>query len=180
MRSPMKRYENKTMKALPIISVTLILLVGCSPTPEVSFKPEVAPDGLQFELGSKNVNGFSKALFWEKDSGKMLWDVDLKYFPGPTLKYGELPSGFTTFGGNRGSAEQRYPQDAAAVPIPMNKVIYVRLGYQYDHFVGASSGTSHFAFQLDNDGTITDFGEQPYRLRKQEANAIEEAKSSSP
>ena len=149
------------MKIYTILILATLLLTGCG-VPQVSFKPQKKADGIQFHIGLKNANGLLRLKLWEKDTRKTLWDINLNYYPGPILKYGDVPSNFTTFNGAGNSAKQNYPADAAPAPIPVGKDICVCIDYQYDASMAACTSSKCYAFRLEPDGTIVDLGEQPF------------------
>ena len=92
--------------------------------------------GVDFLFDYKNVNGLLHMQIWGKESRAILWDVNLNYYAGDKLKYGEVPSEFLTFNGVENYARQRYPlNNKAPEAIPLDKEIYIRLEYQYDEFI---------------------------------------------
>ncbi len=120
------------------IVLFILLLAGCG-SPQVSFAPKIEPEGIAFHIALQNANGFLRMMLWEKDTRKTLWDINLNYYSGPVLKYGEVPARFTTYNGGRNSAKQNYPKIVVPRPIPVGKDILVYLDYQYDGFFEASA-----------------------------------------
>jgi hypothetical protein len=147
------------MKRTSALLIASLMLAGCG-KPHVTFLPQKTQSGLEFHLNLKNVNGLLRTTFWEGENQKTLWDVNLNYFPGPILKYGELPADFTTFNGDTDSARQDHPKTLGALPIPAETIVYVQVGYQYDEFISACASDKIYAFQLTKDGSVINMGEQ--------------------
>ena len=165
------------MKDLSLLLATL-LIAGCA-KPQVSFTPVPSDDGIEFHTALINANGLLHITVWEKESRKTLWDVNLNYFPGPVLQYGQVPPTFLAFNGVRNFAKQTYPPDGVPSDIPIEKVICVCLEYQYDRFV-PSCASQFYAFRLEPDGGITNFGKQPGPSAEHRADIYDSAEQRSP
>lgn len=144
-----------------ILSVCTILIFGCKSS-KLSFTPEMKNNQCEFHFGYNNVNGLLSLMIWEKDTRSLLWEIDLNYYQGSILKYGEIPSGYSTFNNApERSAMQKFPADLLPPrTIPTEKDIWVCIDYQYDSFLSACSSSKYFSFRLNTDGTLTNIGEQ--------------------
>jgi hypothetical protein len=70
-----------------------------------------------------------------------------------------VPQDYKIIHGLVRSANQIYPNNDTAIPIPREKEIILRLEYGYDTFMAACSGTGFYAFRVKSDGTVVDLGE---------------------
>ena len=153
------------MKNPLFLFALLCLLCGCG-SPELTFTPGIEANGhVAFRLGLENADGFLRMMLWEKKSRRTLWDINLNYYRGPVLKYGEIPSRFVTYRGSRHSAWQKYPKTGLPQPIPTGKDILVYIDYTYEGPLGYSASAKIFAFRLEADSSVVNLGEQPYPSR---------------
>lgn len=47
----------------------------------------------------------------DKITGEIIWSVNVDYWPGGHVKYGQLPSNFSTYNGGVNSAVQEFPKE---------------------------------------------------------------------
>lgn len=119
-------------------------------------RPRHDREGTHFEISSKGCNNLSHLTVWERGAITPLWDINLRYFTGSEIKYGELP----TKPANQYFIPQRYPLDGSPAPIPVGKDILVKIDYQYDEMLAPSTGHRIFGFKLEADGSISDVDSQ--------------------
>jgi hypothetical protein len=117
--------------------------------PDVALSAARKGDRLVFTLGLKRANGLLGFRIVDPQSSQVYWNVDLNYYPGPILVYGEVPSSFEDRNGNVQSAVGgRKPSE-----LPRGKELRVCVNYQYDNYTGACSGEETFALVIAPDGT---------------------------
>ena len=155
-------------KIVSIIVGSIVLGIAClvlaiyPRQPAALFSPTMKDGEVEFHIALKNARGFLRLIVWEKESKKTLWNVGLNYFPGPSIKYGDVPRNFKALSGLKHSAKQDFPDGVAPSPIPKGKIIHVCLDYQFDMFLTPSSRLEFFAFRVEPNGDITDIGKIPH------------------
>ncbi len=119
--------------------------------------------GIEFKFKHENVNGLLQLIVWEEGAKDILWDVNLNYYTGDTLKYGEIPIQFITFNGVKNSAKQNYPiNNIAPIAVPVGSIIYVYISYQYDTFISPASSSHVYSLQVGENGIIVNKGIVPF------------------
>lgn len=114
-----------------LLATSLIALLlsphlgACAPQPEMS--AEIKEGRLILALDRDRANGFLGLRMEEEATGEMLWHVNLHYFPGGEVTYGEAPQDFRTWNNNPRSAQDVVPAQA----LPTTPIL-VSLSYQYD------------------------------------------------
>ncbi len=132
----------------------LLVLQGCG-EPQVEIIPIKDGNDIEFQFKHKNINGLIHLTLWEKDTRKTLWDINLRYYSGDILKYGEVPKNFIKFNERKDSALQYFPKDnEPPIKIPIEKTIYVYLQFQYDTFISSNAGSKFCAFIIRNNGEL--------------------------
>lgn len=143
----MKKKHILILMLLAIVVLVSYLLLRKS---EVVLNVSQRQDGgIDFLFDYKKVNGLYGMRVWEKDSRTLLWGIEVHYFKGDKIKYGEVPSEFLGPGGVPNSTRQVYPLDNQ-IPkaIPLDKEIYVSIDYQYDHLISACIGRDFYVFKI--------------------------------
>ena len=117
---------------------------------EVVLNVSQRQDGsIDFLFDYKNIGGLLHMRIWEKDSHTLLWEINLNYYAGDKLKYGEVPSGFLTFNGVRNYARQEYPlNNKPPEAIPVDEEIYVIINYQYDEYLVPCTSSVNYMFKI--------------------------------
>jgi len=125
----------------------------------ITFEAKKNKQKIEFHFQRNSANGLSHLIVWEKGARNILWDVNLNYFPGGIINYGEVPNEFTTFNGVRNIASQNYPDNETIAPLERDSEIYVYISCVHDTFFVPSSSVKVFSFRINSDGTIHNIGE---------------------
>lgn len=126
----------------------------------IGFKATIEQNKVGLHFQRHNAYGLMQLIIWEKDSRSILWYVNLNYYPGGIIKYGEVPKEFTTFNGVKNFATQKYPKNnKLPEQIPFGKEIYVYINYMHDKFFILSTSVKVYSFVWKDDGTIQNMGE---------------------
>ena len=109
-----------------------------------------------FHLRTRGFRGLSSFRIWRTDTKEELWYVNLNYFRGEHLTYGEVPKSFRTFNGNLNNARQEYPPDARKpAPLPPTATFMVELNCTYDAMFGPAGQSAFFLFATDATGGVS-------------------------
>jgi len=150
-------FGNSTMTRITLTVALLLAVVsaGCSPSPRLSLNARQEDGSTTFEFSTRGINGLLGLRVWKADTKELLWDVNLSYYRGPRLRYGDLPRDFETFNGQKDSATQAFPAKREKPrPLPANSKLYVSVDCQYDSFMAASSQTFLFSITTDTNGRV--------------------------
>jgi hypothetical protein len=143
------------MKQLLQLVVLSILVAGCSRDPTVTLSVSEEKGRTVFHLPTRHANGLLGVQVWQPDTGTLLWEMNLAYFRGARLIYGEIPRDFVTFNGGKNSAQQMFPRDdQPPLPFPPDARLLVAIELQYDAFMAASVRTRYFELKTDREGRI--------------------------
>ena len=113
-------------------------------------------DELVFHLRTRSVNGLLGLRLWRTDTKEVLWDVNLNYYPGGQLRYGEIPTEFRTFNGGLNRGRQNYPEgNRKPQPLPPSTTFMVELDYQYDTLLSPAAHSAWFLFSTDASGALS-------------------------
>jgi hypothetical protein len=145
-----------TTTVLRITALTLsVSVAGCSMAPAISMTAKQRGSDVDFEFGTRGINGLLEFRVWRADTRELLWDVDLNYYGGARLTYGDIPKDFTTTNGNQQSATQIFPADEAKPKkLPASGKVLVEVECQYDDFAAACSRRFDFAVTTGSDGRV--------------------------
>lgn len=143
------------MKQL-ILSIVLLMLVGgCSRDPTVTLSVSEEKGRTVFHLPTRHANGLLGIKIWQPDTRTQLWELDLAYFRGARLTYGEIPRDFVTSNGGKNSAQQMFPRgDQPPLPFPPDTRLLVAIELQYDAFMAASVRARYFELKTDREGRV--------------------------
>lgn len=144
------------MRHAVILAIILVsLLTGCTPRRNVSLAVRQTGSHTVLDVSTEGVNGLLGLSIWQADTRELLWKVNLDYFRGKQLVYGEVPAGFTTINGGENSAEQTFPaKGLSPPPLPSKRKIYVAIEAQYDEFMAASVRVFYFELSTDANGQV--------------------------
>lgn len=139
----------------PSIIFGVIAILGCSMKPQIFLETKGQGADTGFQIRAEGINGLLDLRIWEEETKTVIWQVNLNYFNGSHLGYGEVPGEFKTFNGATGSAKQLFP-NAAEHPsrLPAGKSFIAALIGQYDTVGGASVRVFYFRFSTDAEGQI--------------------------
>jgi hypothetical protein len=163
---------------LVVASLLIYLIFENAAEPSASLTLTEKAGILRFDITTHHVNGILGLRVWNFDqahtealariarheddreyeyvSNEYLWDVNLDYYQGPHLDYGEVPQDFATFNGGRNSAKQNFPKDGAKPhPLPPSTRIRMAIDLQYDTWAAASVTTRYFDLLTDREGHVT-------------------------
>ena len=141
---------------LCVASLLTTLFIGCSVTPKVSVVAHQQGADLNFSIQTEGIRGLIEAWFWEENTKQVLWRVNLNYYQGSQLKYGELPIKFKQPNGAINSAEQIVPANGEKPDqLPPGKSFYLAITGQYDTLMAASGKTFYFSFSTDSEGRMS-------------------------
>lgn len=128
---------------------------GCASRPVMELRAAEQSGNQIFEFSKSNLNGLLDIRIWRVEDKSVLWDVNLNYYDGERLAYGEIPKGFTTFNGNKNDAKQRFPlRGAAPDPLPAGAKLRMQVTVQYDTFMTAAATAFFYDIKTDSTGKI--------------------------
>jgi hypothetical protein len=111
---------------------------------------------IDFHLRTRGFHGLSSFRICRTDTEEELWCVNLNYFRGEHLTYGEVPENFRTFNGGLNNARQEYPSAARKpAPLPPSAMFLVELHCSYDAMFGPSFQSYTFLFATDATGGVS-------------------------
>ena len=139
-----------------IIVLTLsVSVAGCSMAPAISMTAKQRGSDVDFEFGTRGINGLLEFRVWRADTRELLWDVNLNYYGGARLTYGDIPKDFTTTNGNQQSATQIFPADGAKPKrLPASGKVFMEVQCQYDALDAPSTRSFDFAVTTGPDGHV--------------------------
>lgn len=141
---------------LCVASLLTTLFMGCSVTPKASVVAHQQGTDIDFNIQTKGIRGLGEVWLWIEDTKQVLWRVNLNYYQGPQLKYGELPIKFKQPNGAINSAEQIVPaNDEKPNQLPPGKTFFLAVTGQYDTPMAASEKTFYFSFSTDSGGRMS-------------------------
>lgn len=134
----------------------VFVAIGCSfgpPNITVTVNNEHGKNVFVFQ--HQNHNGLVGLSIWTVPDDALLWDINLRYFSGERLIYGEVPKGFTSVFGNQENAIQRFPTSGQTpAPLPANARLRMELSIQYDTSTSASGRSFFYDVVTDGIGNI--------------------------
>jgi hypothetical protein len=146
---------------LRIISIVVLVSVAVAfiwmLPPHCSTTARQRGSDTEFDIATRGINGLLGLRIWRADTRETLWDVNLNYYPGPKLAYGEVPADFETFNGAQNSARQNFPpDDQKPMTLPINSQLFVEVDCQYDHFISAACRCFYFLISTDEHGNLSE------------------------
>ena len=109
----------------------------------------------EFEISTRRINGLLHLSLWRAGSRELLWSVNLSYYHGPRLLYGDVPKGFSSFNGAPQNAKQSFPADGTKPsPLPPDSTLFMSLIYQYDSFLHPMTSTIIFSLTTNALGEV--------------------------
>jgi hypothetical protein len=143
------------MKLLSVLSLLVLMLDGCSADPRMNVTISNIGGKVRFQIHSKNIRGLLGMRVFQIEPRKLAWAVQLNYFSGNEILYGEIPQRFSTVAGVTEDAKQVFPPNDAPPPIlSRNTRFLVEIDAQYDSRGSAATRTFSFSFSTDSSGNI--------------------------
>jgi hypothetical protein len=134
------------------ISMLIIVsyAVSCSRSPELQLQVGRDQNGIYFDIQKNSVIRGLLSLTVETAQGDEVWSVDMNYYSGSSVRYGEVPRNIENPEGRR-NAEQEFPK-YRKLPNPLEKgeSYVVKIACQYDSSIGVPS-VARFRFTVDID-----------------------------
>lgn len=141
---------------LCVASLLTALFIGCSVAPKLSVVAHQRGSDLDFSIQTEGIRGLGEVWLWTEDTKQVLWRVNLNYYQGSQLKYGELPAKFKSPNGAMNNAEQIAPANGEKPnQLPPGKNFYLAITGQYDTRMAASEKTFYFTFSTDSEGRMS-------------------------
>jgi hypothetical protein len=138
-----------------IILVVMAIAAGCSRPPSLDVAASQVGDVAVLDLSGSRINGILDLSMWQVTDQKFLWDMNLNYFPGGRISYGEIPKGFTTFNGGKNDAVQRFPfSGVPPSPLPAHTDLRIQVTVQYDTMTTAAATSFFYDARTDENGLI--------------------------
>jgi hypothetical protein len=144
------------MKTGSLIFVILIAITaGCGRRPSFDLAASHVGGSTVFEFSGSRINGILDLSVWQVSDRKFLWDMNLNYFVGGRLAYGEIPKGFSTFNGGTNDAVQRFPfSGTPPIPLPADTDLRIQVTVQYDTLTTASATSFFYDARTDENGRV--------------------------
>ena len=112
-------------------------------------KPVFVNNDLIFKIDyGFTTNGLLQLIIIDTANSKTIWDIELNYFRGAILKYGEIPKNFETDGVTN-SAEQNFPVTGKPLSLVEGKIYKLYTDWQYDTIVASGKYKTEY-FKIEN------------------------------
>ena len=105
----------------------IFAVVSCQ-GPRIDVVPFVEGNRVVFDIPRSGINGLL-GIIVEDEAGHILWKVNLKYYNGRQITYGEMPRG----------SKQVIPADGSTPPDIRGRRVQIQVEYQYDEFMAPSA-----------------------------------------
>jgi len=120
--------KKKLTLALAVLIVTVVFVLrSCS---SETIQPVFVNNELHFKIEYGSTNGLLGLVISDASTGKALWNVNLAYFHGKYLKYGEVPQ--------KNNARQIFPTMGMPSGLIEGKIYRMYSDWQEDYFGCAS------------------------------------------
>jgi hypothetical protein len=137
-----------------VFSMIAFALFGCNNSHEVMVTATNEKSKLAFDFDYRNIGGLLKVKLWQCEPQVLIWELDLNYFVGPRLVYGETPLGFTTKNGALADANQVVPPLGTLLPpILEGHKFWLQIVYQYDAAFSANADVVYYLVEVGSGGS---------------------------
>ena len=131
--------------------IIYILCIGCSSEVKLgTLTPHFKNGPLSFDIDHGGTKGYLNLVISDVSNSEVIWDINLNYYMGKSLSYGEIPKEFKTSNGVTNSALQNVPKNS----MPPSKLIdghtYKAIStWQYDQLSTAMAEHNILFFKVD-------------------------------
>jgi hypothetical protein len=136
---------------IAFLLAVMLVHSACSPEPRADVTIQQHEHDFDFQFHTSGVIAIMGLTLWGADTKQLFWAINLNYYNEHRLRYGQVPTAFTTFNGVRNSATQNHPP----LPLPPNQHFYLAIVCLHRAFPEPATATFLFSFATDNEGRIS-------------------------
>jgi len=116
-------------------------------------QPKIEGEDIVFYIDYKKTRGLLDLTVTDVSENKVVWDINLSYYYGQELRYGEVPLEFKTNNGVTNRARQKIPEVGVPPELEKGKIYKLVTDWQYDAYFNALSANTELFFKIE-DGRI--------------------------
>lgn len=145
------RFNRRTLTVAVVVAglILLIVILFRSMIPGVSLSLDQSRGSTEFVFSTHGINGLLSMRVLRYDPGELLWHMNLNYFRGHRLRYGEIPDVWPNI------ARQEFPKDGEEPkPLAPDSKFLVTIECQHDVFIAPSVTSVLFILRTDKTGRV--------------------------